>query len=415
MNQVTQRLSNLRRQIGSTVETNIVSGTIKQSISEKIKFSQSSGKKKTDKEIAALVGGHVFETGLILIRNVYPLSTLHKCYDSSDFHQTPYLTKSNSIEDILFIDTETTGLSTASGTLVFLIGAAEIKGKQLILEQLLLTKIAAEKKLLHWFQNKCSQKKLFASYNGKSFDIPLLETRFKMHRIKYTFCDEHIDLLHWVRRLHKNVLPNCNLPTAEKFCLNFSRNNDLPGSEAPRIWQEILKFHSYDQVPSLIKHHANDIISLAGLLHYCEEAISVSLNKEMTKSSIDIFSLASYFCRSKNYLTALNILENNKLSLNDNANFLLSTLYRKKNKISLALPIWHELSTRGHYASTENLAKYFEHNAKDYDQALFFTCQLISQYPQSSNAQHRRYRLQQKLNRSLFPPTTSPHPRLRSI
>ena len=114
--------------------------------------------------------------------------------------------KNNKTTRQIVLDTETTGLSSATGTLVFLIGIAVVSGENLILEQMLLTRIDAEKYMLEWLNKKCFDKTHFISYNGKSFDIPLLENRFRMNRIKSHLCQHHIDLLHWIRRLRKCLI-----------------------------------------------------------------------------------------------------------------------------------------------------------------------------------------------------------------
>ncbi len=347
-----------------------------------------------DNSLAQQFGGEVFQPGLILFQSKHPLDALHGHYNatlSNGIQQTEILPN---IETLLFVDTETTGLSSATGTMVFLLGAAEIKDNYLLLEQMLLTQPGAEKQLLEWFSIKCEDKSHLVSYNGKSFDIPLLNTRYQMSRMKNDLSDKaHIDLLHWVRRCHRRQMADCRLPSAEKFCLEFSRIDDMPGSEAPMVWQEMLRFANTSRLKPLLQHHAWDIVSLVGLLHYVEKQLS---NPQLIE--LDYVSMANYYLQSNQCNKAQAILQNNISKLDDNARFMLAKLLRKDGQWGAAVMLWQQLHATGYLAATESLAKYYEHKLKEYATALSLT-QLLMTLENKSEHNNRLVRLRRKLDR----------------
>lgn len=168
---------------------------------------------------------------------------------------------------VLFFDTETTGLAGGTGTRAFMIGAAHWRDAWLHVRQLLITTLAAEAAMLEVFASWLSADTVLASYNGKSYDAPLLRTRFRLARMPDpTASLEHVDLLYPSRRRYRGVYENCRLATIERQVLKIVREDDLPGSEAPAAWLGYLRGGAADNLRRVAQHNHQDVVSLSRLL-----------------------------------------------------------------------------------------------------------------------------------------------------
>lgn len=166
----------------------------------------------------------------------------------------------------LFLDTETTGLAGGSGTLAFLVGVARFRGGRLHLRQYLMTRFAAEMPMLRHLCADLEGGETLVSYNGKSYDLPLLATRLRLHGLANPFTElSHLDLLHEVRRRYRRRWDNCRLVTAERNLLGFERQDDLPGSQAPGAWLAYLRAGQWGPLSRVTRHNRLDLISLAVL------------------------------------------------------------------------------------------------------------------------------------------------------
>ena len=171
------------------------------------------------------------------------------------------------LEDFLFFDLETTGLSGGAGTLAFLaaFGKPLSDGKLHVTQYLLLDYPGESDFLdavLREFKNENS---VIVSYNGKCFDSQILKTRCLMNGIRPPeYC--HADLLHPARRLWKNIIFDCSQASVEAQILGIDRSGDTPGSLAPEIWFEFLKTGRTERLISICDHNCADIKGLASIL-----------------------------------------------------------------------------------------------------------------------------------------------------
>ncbi len=171
---------------------------------------------------------------------------------------------------LLFFDLETTGLSGGAGTLAFLVGCAWFEDGALQLEQYLLTSYAAERALLAHFAERVAACGMLVSYNGRTFDAPLLEMRWQFHRSRAPIGGTpHADMLHPARRLWRTRACDpdggCSLATLERFLFGVERVNDVPGFEIPSRYFRFLRSGDPAPLEPILEHNRMDLVSLAAV------------------------------------------------------------------------------------------------------------------------------------------------------
>ena len=202
-------------------------------------------------------------------------------------------------EDVLFLDTETTGLSGGTGTYVFLIGIAHFTDGELILRQHLLHDIGAESAFIAALQAEIEPFRACASYNGKSFDLPILRTRFVMTlRSDITVDDTHLDLLHPARRLWKDRFGSTTLKQLEESVLDDGRVADIPGSLIPDAYFFYLRKHDPAIIAPVLDHNARDVISLVRITDRVARAVVAARSGRAPDHAPAAFALARIFERN---------------------------------------------------------------------------------------------------------------------
>jgi uncharacterized protein YprB with RNaseH-like and TPR domain len=167
---------------------------------------------------------------------------------------------------MLILDTETTGLSSGAGTVPFLIGLAYFEDGALKVEQLFLQEFGQEAPMLHHLAQRLASASVLVSYNGKTFDWPLLRTRFVLNRVAAPPLPPHLDLLHCARRLLRVKLNSVRLVDVERALLGFYRQDDVPGAEIPGIYLDWLRGGDCDALRAVLVHNEHDVIALAALI-----------------------------------------------------------------------------------------------------------------------------------------------------
>jgi len=165
-----------------------------------------------------------------------------------------------------YFDTETTGLSTGAGTVVFLAGIGRVDGNQLVVRQLLLPDYPHEAALLRLVAGDLATLPRVVTYNGRGFDLPLLATRLTFHRLFREMAalpQRHDDLLPVARRLYRRPLGGARLADVEFGVLGVVRNSDCPGSEVPSRYFGYLRGGSPDLLTDVLDHNLQDVVSLA--------------------------------------------------------------------------------------------------------------------------------------------------------
>ncbi len=228
-----------------------------------------------DQALAQALNARCLSPGLLQLEHAEALGAPHGAWPL----QTPpaqfeTLPQFNAIEarDWLFLDTETTGLAGGSGTLAFQVGIARYHGAHLRVRQYLLTRFDAEAEMLTILAGELRGTETLVSYNGKSYDLPLLATRYRLSGVDNPFPGRpHLDLLHPMRRRYAKVWENCRLATVERRLLGFQRRDDLPGSQAPKAWLDYLKTGRWQRLQGVLRHNRLDLVSLAAALSALEQ------------------------------------------------------------------------------------------------------------------------------------------------
>jgi uncharacterized protein YprB with RNaseH-like and TPR domain len=172
------------------------------------------------------------------------------------------------LEGLVFLDTETTGLAGGAGTVVFLVGVGKFIEGQFLLRQYFLRDLSEERAMLQAIESDLERSIGFVTFNGRTFDVPLLEMRFTVgmrKRFQLTRWP-HLDLLYPARRLWRRTLPDCRLNTIEREVLGVHRSGeDVPGEQIPGLYLEYLRTGETRDMERVIYHNAMDILSLVGL------------------------------------------------------------------------------------------------------------------------------------------------------
>ena len=278
---------------------------------------------------------------------------------------------------ILYLDTETTGLG-GSGTVAFLVGMGFLTDNGFEVHQFLMRDYPEEPYLLKHVAAGLGKFDVLCTFNGTTFDVPLLESRFLMNRMSRTCLDlPHLDLLHMCRRLWKLRLGRCNLGRLEEVILGKPRTDDLPGSEVPQRYFTYLKTKQMSLLEDILKHNAQDIASLCVLLNHMADLYR---HPENIRFSEDVYSMGRALERVNQTEPARRCYRlASRGRMGDLASSALAVSYRRSGQREEAAEVWRQMirENRGGVAPYVELAKYEEHIRRDLPEALRLTEQAI--------------------------------------
>jgi uncharacterized protein YprB with RNaseH-like and TPR domain len=212
-------------------------------------------------------------------------------------------------ESWAFLDTETTGLAGGSGTCAFLIGVGRITPTGFRVRQYFMRDFDEEASALAALEEDLAGAETLVTYNGKTFDLPLLETRFRMSRRKPPFAKlPHLDLLHGARRLWRLRYESCKLTALESEVLGMEREGDVPGFLIPPIYFDFVRNGLADRLAPVFHHNALDIVSLACLTSIVPWAFRDPLEANLTHGG-EMISLGRWLLRMKKDEEALEMFK----------------------------------------------------------------------------------------------------------
>ncbi len=280
------------------------------------------------------------------------------------------------LKSMVFLDTETSGLSGGTGTFAFLVGIGSFNDLGFQLQQFIIRDPAEESAMLLHLSNSIHPDSVFVTFNGKSFDIPLLSNRLVVNRIPANFREHpHVDVLHLSRKIWRNQLPSCSLKDLERDILSMERSDEeVPGWMIPEIYFDYLRTGNADRLSNVVYHNAQDIVSLAALFIY----ISDMLEKNV---SIDIYTLNDLIAIGRIFLDIgsidlakqvfLNCLKRTgTIDENITVSNLLGKIYKTEHKSLDAVKYWVEAGNSGSFDACIELAMHYEHHSGDPISAL---------------------------------------------
>jgi hypothetical protein len=308
---------------------------------------------------------------------------------------------------LVFLDTETTGLAGGTGTCAFLIGIGNVEGMKFVVRQFFLRDYPEEKAMLEALAETLGACEGIVTFNGKTFDVPLLETRYALARMKSPL-DRlvHFDALHPARRLWKLRLESCKLTDLEEAILGISREGDVPGSEIPAIYFDYLRSGDARGLQPVFYHNALDVVSLAALTVELARALDDG-GAEALGSPLDLFSLSRILgtagSKEKSISTCRQALaaglpqQVESLALKH-----LAAELKRKRLHEAAVELWLELSRREPplaVEALEELAIHYEHHLRDLRQALEFTLAALARLEERFPSVAHRKRFAKRLER----------------
>lgn len=205
---------------------------------------------------------------------------------------------------LICLDTETTGLATAAGTLAFLVGLGWWEGARFRQVQLLLPDHADEPALLDALRVHIPARAWLVTYNGRGFDWPLLVARYRMTRADAPDHAGHLDLLPVVRRLFRHRMTDARLQTVETELLGLHRRGDVPGWEIPARYLQFLRDGEPARLVEIVRHNDEDVRSLARLLVHLDQHLADSAARQAAPAG-DLAGLARSFAADRRYEEAL--------------------------------------------------------------------------------------------------------------
>jgi hypothetical protein len=209
---------------------------------------------------------------------------------------------------LVCLDTETTGLATAAGTLAFLVGLGWWEGARFRQVQLLLPDHADEPALLDELRAHIPARAWLVTYNGRGFDWPLLVARYRMARSGPPPHAGHLDLLPVVRRLFRHRMSNARLGTVETELLGLRRYGDVAGWEIPARYLEFLRDGEPARLVEVVRHNDEDVRSLARLLEHVETRLG-DVAERRTAPPGDLAGLARSFAAHRRFEEALECVD----------------------------------------------------------------------------------------------------------
>jgi uncharacterized protein YprB with RNaseH-like and TPR domain len=323
-----------------------------------------------------------------------------------------------------FLDTETTGLAGGTGTYAFLIGVGSIcpqvaspmaggaRGDTsgFRLRQFFMRDYGEEASLLWRLDEYLAAFDVLITYNGKAFDQPLLETRFRMVRRRHPFDRmEHLDLLFGARRLWKLRLESCRLVDLENRVLGVERSGDLPGSLIPYCYFDYLRSRRAMPLIPIFDHNATDILSLACLTAIVPFAFRTGEGRPLghgLRHGADLIGLGRWMLQAERPEEALELFRRAvEMGLPDDLLFRamwdIASMEKRLGRSGQALAIVTELAeSRNPYRvrALEELAKHYEHRERNYAMALEMTRAALA-FEDSPGIRRREQRLKARTER----------------
>ncbi|NOU99028.1 ribonuclease H-like domain-containing protein [Paenibacillus planticolens] len=323
------------------------------------------------------------------VHGKYRLRELADCAQHlSCFHNRDAVVRHDAL---LFFDTETTGLGVGAGNVPFMVGIGYYTGELFTVEQLLIRNPAEEQAMLVYLQGLLGRFTHIVSYNGRTFDWPILKNRYVLNRL--TLDDSELlqlDLLYPSRSLWRNTLPSCRLSKVEESRLGFERVDDVPGSMAPALYFQYLAEKNPSVLQGVFVHNEHDIVTLAALAIHFSKLLSGDNTGVVAELEVEeSYRTGLWLDKMERFALAETVFDDlfSRLmfdsqpansSDHESAILLLAAFYKKKGEFLRAVDLWKrwiQIKNASLALQLEpylELAMYYEHRERNLDQAIFY-------------------------------------------
>lgn len=330
--------------------------------------------------LAADVGGEVLETSgrpIVVVESREPIAPE---LDGLAHLPEPV----DPTRPFVLFDTETTGLGTGTGTVPFLVGVGSWEGQELVTRQLLLPEQSDEAGYLDALESLIPPDAVLVSYNGRTFDWPLLVTRYRLHGRKPPTFGDHLDLLPLARSLWKHRLPDARLASVESGICGVRRDHDLAGALVPGRYLDYLRHGRGTLLRDVLEHNLQDVVSMAMVLRVLSLDLAPVAQGSAPRAAVhpgDLGGLGRAYARKKRHeeaLTCFDAAMERLLEPWETQAYESIAMDRARTLTRMGLRAeaegaWHAIALEGgHQAAWAwlHVAKHREHDGRDFAAAL---------------------------------------------
>ena len=308
----------------------------------------------------------------------------------------------------LFLDTETTGLAGGTGTFPFMIGLGFFQGEGFLTHQLFMRDYSEERASLSILNDLLRSFEFLITFNGRHYDIPLLETRFILSRMVSRIREmPNFDLLFPSRKIWKGAYENCRLVTLESRLIGMERTDDIPSEWIPSLYFEYLRTGDGRRIDRVFYHNRMDILAMVALtgrihlVYHDHQAVR-------PRKGIEHFALGRLYWDHGHFQKSIPCFEIALKRCNEELTWevtrWLTMALKKTGELDRARSLWEEMVTWPHREDLfpfVELAKYCEHRLKDLERAMAYVDQALALSPLHPGREidllhQRRQRLEQK-------------------
>ena len=284
-----------------------------------------------------------------------------------------------SLDSALFLDLETTGLAGGTGTVPFLVGMGYYRDGQFKIAQYFLGEMADEDSMIRDLSRflEGMEFKSVVTYNGKAFDIPLLETRFALHRRKFPLAGlPHLDFLFAARQLWKHRYESCRLFHLAREIVRAERDEDIPGAEIPMRYFQFIRTGDESLIEPIIYHNQEDILSLLGVVIAGAGLLADSDRADGPEpDAMDLFGAAKVLEKTGDRTRSAHLFRralDGRLTrrVEVEAKKKLAAHFKRARDWEKAAALWEEISSAEPLTCLRELSMYHEHERKDLAEAI---------------------------------------------
>lgn len=332
----------------------------------------------------------------------FPLQLTAPMHVVAEWARQPDIAGSES-SAFVFLDTETTGLGGGTGTYAFMVGVGRFEPEGFRLAQFFMRDPIEEPALLSALESFLTSCQTVVTFNGKSFDVPLLNTRYITNGAPSPLKDlNQLDMLHLARRLWSPRLPSRALTYLEEHIVAHVRTQeDTPGWMIPQLYFDYLQSGDARPLKGVFYHNAMDILTLAALTNHAAAMLAAPLNGAIEHAS-DIVAIGRLF-EDLGYLDqAARILDSGiemglQGSLHTSTIKHLAYLHRRRGDLTAALSLWWQAAAEREVYAHIELAKYYEHKERNFAEAIRWTQAALAIIGQPGYPRYERLRWQAEL------------------